>query len=106
MCVTTAILAVAISTYAVQTAPAMLAKTATAVALAKGATASISTLILIKGALKIMAWTKTKTAIAGGTVLLVVSVGVILYLERQDISDWMTIRAGRTRRGQAHRHAH
>ena len=61
---TTAAIAENISTYSVHAAPAMLAKAATAVALAKGATASASTLTLIKGALKIMAWTKAKTAIA------------------------------------------
>jgi len=43
-------LAGAISANSIQTAPAMLAKTATAVALTKGATASISTLALVKGA--------------------------------------------------------
>ena len=53
--VSTAALSGAVMTHSVQVAPAMLAKTATAVALAKGATASISTLTLIKGALKIMA---------------------------------------------------
>ena len=53
-------LAGTISANSVQAAPALLAKTATAVALAKGAAASTSTLTLIKGALKIMAWTKTK----------------------------------------------
>jgi uncharacterized protein (TIGR03435 family) len=37
---------------------------------AKGATASTSTLTLIKGALKTMAWTKAKTAIVGGVVIL------------------------------------
>ena len=42
----------------------------TAVALAKGATASTSTLTLIKGALKIMAWTKAKTAIVASVVVL------------------------------------
>ena len=47
-----------------------LAKTVTAVAIAKGAAASISTLTLIKGALKIMAWTKAKTAIVIGVVVL------------------------------------
>jgi len=45
---TTATLAGAISANSVQAAPAMLAKTTTAVALAKGATASISTLTLVK----------------------------------------------------------
>jgi len=58
-----AALTAAISANSVQAAPAMLAKTATAVAFAKGATVSGSTLTLIKGALKIMAWTKAKMAI-------------------------------------------
>jgi RNA polymerase sigma factor (sigma-70 family) len=53
----------AISANSVQAAPVALAKSVTAVALAKGAAASGSTLTLIKGALKIMAWTKMKTAI-------------------------------------------
>src|ERR1035437_5729192 len=63
---TTTILAGAISTCSVQAAPAALAKSVTALALAKGATASASTLTLIKGALKIMAWTKAKTVAAVG----------------------------------------
>jgi uncharacterized protein (TIGR03435 family) len=67
---TTAILAGAISTNSVQAAPVALAKSVTAVAIAKGAAASISTLTLIKGALKIMAWTKAKTAIVVGIGLL------------------------------------
>jgi RNA polymerase sigma factor (sigma-70 family) len=58
---TTAVIAGAISVNSVQAAPAALAKTVTLVALAKGAAASTSTLTLIKGALKIMAWTKAKT---------------------------------------------
>ena len=68
---TTAIIAGAISANSVQAAPAVLAKAVTAVALAKGATASTSTLTLIKGALKIMAWTKAKTivAVAAGVLL-------------------------------------
>ena len=59
---TTAIIAAAISANSVQAAPVALAKSVTAVAIAKGAAASGSTLTLIKGALKIMAWTKMKTA--------------------------------------------
>jgi hypothetical protein len=47
-----------------------LAKSVTAVAIAKGAAASGSTLTLIKGALKIMAWTKMKTAIVTGAVII------------------------------------
>ena len=67
---TTAAIAETISANSVLVAPAALAKTATAAALAKGATASTSTLTLIKGALKIMAWTKAKTAIVSGVAIL------------------------------------
>ena len=67
---TTAIIAGAISANSVQAAPVALAKSVTAMAVAKGAAASGSTLTLIKGALKIMAWTKAKTAIVGGAVVL------------------------------------
>jgi RNA polymerase sigma factor (sigma-70 family) len=67
---TTAILAGAISAHSVQAVPVTLAKSVTAVALAKGAAASTSTLTLIKGALKIMAWTKAKTAIVAGAAVI------------------------------------
>jgi uncharacterized protein (TIGR03435 family) len=67
---TTAIIAGAISANSVQAAPVALAKAVTAIAVAKGATASGSTLTLIKGALKVMAWTKAKTAIVTSMVVL------------------------------------
>jgi RNA polymerase sigma factor (sigma-70 family) len=67
---TTEIIAGSISANAVQMAPIGLAKTATALALAQSSAASSSTLTLIKGALKIMAWTKAKTAIMTGAVVL------------------------------------
>jgi RNA polymerase sigma factor (sigma-70 family) len=68
---TTAIIAETISAHSVQAAPVALAKAATAAAITKGAAASGSTLTLIKGALKIMAWTKAKTVIVvGASVLL------------------------------------
>jgi RNA polymerase sigma factor (sigma-70 family) len=67
---TSEILSGAISTHAVQSAPMGLAKTATALALAKAPAASTSTLTLIKGALKIMAWTKAKIAIVTGMAVL------------------------------------
>jgi RNA polymerase sigma factor (sigma-70 family) len=76
---TAAGIAETISTHSVQPVSVALAKTVTAVALAKGATASLSTLTLIKGALKIMAWTKAKTAIVTGAgILLVVSTGTVM----------------------------
>ncbi len=61
---TTAIIAGAISANSVQAAPMALAKAVTAIAVAKGAAASGSTLTLIKGALKIIAWSKAKIVIA------------------------------------------
>ena len=63
---TAAAIAETISFNSVQAAPAALAKSVAAVAIAKGATASISTATLIKGALKIMAWTKAKIAVVAG----------------------------------------
>ncbi|HMD53463.1 MAG TPA: DUF6263 family protein, partial [Phycisphaerae bacterium] len=75
----------AISANSVQAAPAVLAKTATAVAIAKGATAAGSTLTLIKGALKVMAWSKAKMAIVtGAAVLLAVGGGTAIYETRQN----------------------
>ena len=65
-----AVLTAAISANSVQAAPALLAKTATAVAITIGAAASGSTLTLIQGAWKIMAWTKIKTTVVAGMVLI------------------------------------
>lgn len=67
---TTAIIAGSISTNCIQPAPMALAKSITAVAVTKGAAATGSTVALIQGALKIMAWTKIKTAAAVGTIIL------------------------------------
>ena len=61
----------AISAYSVQAAPATLAKSVTVAAVAKGAAAGGSTLPLVKGALKVMAWTKAKTAVVASVGLLV-----------------------------------
>jgi uncharacterized protein (TIGR03435 family) len=66
---TATVLTAAISANSVQAAPLGLAATVTVTAL-KGAAFSGSTLTLIKGALKIMAWTKMKTAVAVGVGLL------------------------------------
>ena len=79
---TTAIIAGAVSTHSVHAAPASLAKTISAVALAKGATTSISTLTLVKGALKIMAWTKAKTAVAVGAAVLFATGTAVVVVEK------------------------
>jgi RNA polymerase sigma factor (sigma-70 family) len=60
---TTAAIAETISAYSVQAVPLALAKTIYAAAKSKGVAASISTLTLVKGALKIMAWRKAQSAI-------------------------------------------
>jgi uncharacterized protein (TIGR03435 family) len=76
---TTAIIAGAISANSVQTAPVLLAKSVAAVAVAKGAMASASSLTLIKGTLKVMTWSKTKTAIAAGVfILLATGTGTVV----------------------------
>jgi RNA polymerase sigma factor (sigma-70 family) len=81
-------IAVAISTHSIQATPALLAKAVAAVAVAKGAAASGSTLTLIKGVLKIMAWTKAKTAVVIGiTVILAAGTTTTLVVRHhgQDI---------------------
>ena len=67
---TAGIIAGTISSHSVQVAPAALAKSVTAMAIVKGAAASASTLTLIQGALKLMAWTKAKITIAAGVAVL------------------------------------
>jgi RNA polymerase sigma factor (sigma-70 family) len=77
---TTAALAGVMSTNSIQAAPVTLAKSVTAAALTKGALASGSTLTLIHGALKIMAWTKAKMTIATSAgLLLALGGGTVLY---------------------------
>jgi RNA polymerase sigma factor (sigma-70 family) len=68
--VSVTVLVAAISAHSVQAAPATLAKTVTTAGVAKGATASASILTLTKGALKLMAWTKMKTAAVVGVVVI------------------------------------
>ncbi len=65
-----AAIAGAVSANSVHAAPAVLTKSVMAVAVAKGAAATAPTLTLVKGALKIMAWTKAKTAIIAGATIL------------------------------------
>jgi uncharacterized protein (TIGR03435 family) len=68
--VSSAALSGAISTNSVQPISAFMVKSISTVAAAKGATASTSTLTLINGALKIMAWTKAKTAAVAVTAVI------------------------------------
>ena len=81
-----AAIAGAVSAHSVQAAPVALAKATTAVAMAKGAAASSSTLTLIKGALKLMAWTKAKTAVVAGVGVLLAAGTTTILVEKQNSS--------------------
>ncbi len=83
--VSTGVLSGAISAHSVSIAPATLAKTAAAAAFVKGSAASASTLTLVKGALKIMAWTKAKMAIAASAgILLAIGTTTVTVKEIQE----------------------
>jgi uncharacterized protein (TIGR03435 family) len=73
----TAVIAGSVSANSVQAAPAGL--TISAVAAAKGSAATASTLTLVKGVLKLMAWTKAKAVILVGAAL-VLTGGSISYV--------------------------
>ena len=82
---TAAAIAGAVSANSVQAAPVGLAKTISVVAIAKGAAAAGSTLTLVKGALKVMVWTKAKMTIAVTTVVLLAA-GMATIVIRENIS--------------------
>lgn len=67
-----------------QAAPEAPAKTIVALAVAKGAAAGTSTLTLVKGTLKLMAWTKAKTAMAIAASIIVTG-GMTLVVTREVI---------------------
>jgi RNA polymerase sigma factor (sigma-70 family) len=83
LALTATAIAGAVSANSVQAAPAGLAKAVTGVAIAKGAVASVSTLTLIKGALKIMAWTKLKTAAVAVVAIVVATGTATLVIQHQ-----------------------
>jgi RNA polymerase sigma factor (sigma-70 family) len=90
---TTAIIAGAVSANSVQAAPVALAKSVTAVAIVKGVAASGSTLTLIKGALKLMAWAKAKTAVVVSVCVLAAGTATVTVwnLENPIPAGWSVI---------------
>jgi RNA polymerase sigma factor (sigma-70 family) len=84
---TTAIIGETVSTHSVQAAPMALAKAVAAIAVTKGTAASFSTLIVIKGALKIMAWAKAKTAVVAGAVILLAGSVVTMTVVNSNPTD-------------------
>jgi RNA polymerase sigma factor (sigma-70 family) len=88
---TTSIIAGLISAHSIHTAPATVVNSVKLVAAAKGALVGASTLTVIQGVLKVMAWTKAKTAVGISIgVLVTVGTAVLLVQEisrRPDMSD-------------------
>lgn len=82
-----AILTTAILANSVKAAPAALAKSVTTAAIAKGATASASALTLTKGALKVMAWTQTKTVIVSAVVIGLAAVSILQHQAQVKLSE-------------------
>jgi RNA polymerase sigma factor (sigma-70 family) len=65
---TTDVIARSISAYSIQAAPAWLAKSVAAVAIAKGTGASVTTLSLANGAFKLVSWAKTALLVGTATI--------------------------------------
>jgi RNA polymerase sigma factor (sigma-70 family) len=80
-----AVLTAAISANSVQAAPVTLAKSVTAVAIAKGAAASGSTLMLVKGTAKMMTWMKLKFALGVSVAMLLAGGAVAIKLSGNNI---------------------
>lgn len=75
--------------HSVQAAPIGLAQSVSAIGAAKGAAASASTLTLVKGALKLMAWSHTKAVLLTGAALLLAAGTTTLAVKSlgQDLPD-------------------
>jgi uncharacterized protein (TIGR03435 family) len=79
------VLTAALSANSVAAAPAVLTQSVTALAVAKGGAAGRSTLTLIKGVLKLMAWANAKTAlVAAAIILLATGATTVALKEYQD----------------------
>jgi RNA polymerase sigma factor (sigma-70 family) len=85
--VSTTALLTSIGTHAMQAAPTGLANAISAGALAKAAAASTSTLTMVKGALKLMAWARWKFAIGGCAALAVAGAVAITALSATNDSN-------------------
>lgn len=72
---TAAVIAEQISAHSVHAVPPALVGSVTSVAIAGGAALSVSTLTLVKGALKTMAWTKAQIAAVAGIGVVLVGTG-------------------------------
>ena len=78
-----AVMMAAISANSVQAAPSALAASVVAASVAKGAASGAASLTLIKGAMKVMAWTKLKLGI-GALVMAAVAATFVMQQQTQD----------------------
>jgi RNA polymerase sigma factor (sigma-70 family) len=82
------VLAAVLSANAVQAAPASLVTAVAASATLHGSATTNSTATLIKGALKLMAWTKLKTTVAVGLGILLAAGTTTLTVQEISAHDW------------------
>jgi len=87
---TATMIAGAVAVNSVQAAPVALVKTISLIAVAKGAAASGSTLTLVKGALKIMAWSKMQVAIIAVTGLILATGVSVVVIEQTSLVEGKT----------------
>jgi RNA polymerase sigma factor (sigma-70 family) len=99
-----AVMTAAISANSVQAAPVALAKTVTAVAIAKGAAASGSITALVKGALDAMTWAKAKMGIIIGlsVILAAVTTAIAFKQSKKPSHDAYEYEADGTFEGETH----
>lgn len=84
---TTTMIAGLVSAHSVHAAPTALTKTISIAARGKGAAVGSSTLALVKGALKMMAWAKAKMAVAVGLSIILGSGTAMLAVKRGTSAD-------------------
>ncbi|HEX5399294.1 MAG TPA: sigma-70 family RNA polymerase sigma factor, partial [Verrucomicrobiae bacterium] len=87
---TAAVIAKEISVNSLQAAPVALAKSVTAVAIAKGSIATASTITLVKGTMKMMTWLKIKFALTVGTIALIAGGVATVALSQSGSGDKLT----------------
>jgi RNA polymerase sigma factor (sigma-70 family) len=87
---TTTIISGAISANSVQAAPVALVKSVTAVAIAKGATISVTLITLVKGTMKTMTWLKIKFALSISVAMLITGGAVTVAISQTSSGDKLT----------------
>ena len=98
---TAAIMAGELSAHSVHAAPVALAKSVTTAAVGHGAAAGDSTLTIIKGALKLMAWNKMKTTavVSLGLLLIFAGATAVVVVAKTQSARWQAKTADAYQRG-------